>query len=424
MNKKEILNITKIYWYIIKINNNQYLIKNFFNNKYIKAKNNYLKCSKLERNKQNFIFKFLKLYEEGFTEKKYLKIIEREPIDVLIKYIDLGDSTLNRKGIKQINKDKDNEELRYSMRSILQNIPWVRKIYILMPNKKVKYFKPSNQIKEKIIYVKDKDFLGYDSANIHAFTFNLFKMKKFGISTNFIYMEDDFFIGKQLKKSDFFYYDKKKKKVLPYLLTKYFRKMEPISIINKYNTMLKNKNYFHPHSGKGWNFSILSTNKYFIERYNFTLINTDFTHNAIAENIDDLKEIFEEIKNYKYINETLFSKERHIMTLNQPQFYNLFQLNIKHKKVHSIPFKYIKMENINESNLNISLFVINTGANIPSIMHYRMQKYIMEKKFPIPTKYEITIKKYSINDFIIHLLLFIFYIIKIIKLNNNNKYKK
>ena len=39
MNKKEILNITKIYWYIIKINNNQYLIKNFFNNKYIKAKN-------------------------------------------------------------------------------------------------------------------------------------------------------------------------------------------------------------------------------------------------------------------------------------------------------------------------------------------------------------------------------------------------
>ena len=32
--------------------------------------------------------------------------------------------------------------------------------------------------------------------------------KNFGVSKNFIYMEDDFFIGKYLKKADFFYYDK------------------------------------------------------------------------------------------------------------------------------------------------------------------------------------------------------------------------
>ena len=38
-------------------------------------------------------------------------------------YIDLSDKTLNREGIKQINKDEDNEELRYSVRSILKYIP-------------------------------------------------------------------------------------------------------------------------------------------------------------------------------------------------------------------------------------------------------------------------------------------------------------
>ena len=99
---------------------------------------------------------------------------------------------MNRTGIKQIQKDEDNEELRYSVRSILKYIPWVRKIFILMPSEKVKYFKPYDEIMEKIVYVKDKDVLGYESANIYAFTFNLFRLEKFGLANNFIYMDDDF----------------------------------------------------------------------------------------------------------------------------------------------------------------------------------------------------------------------------------------
>ena len=100
-----------------------------------------------------------------------------------------------------------------------------------MPNEKVRFLKPNEEIKNKIIYIKDKDFLGFESANIHSFTFQLYKLEKFGVSKNFIYMEDDFFIGKPLKKSDFFYYDKNKKKVLPYLLTKYFQELYEIDIL-------------------------------------------------------------------------------------------------------------------------------------------------------------------------------------------------
>lgn len=145
-----------------------------------------------------------------------------EPIDVFIIYIDLRDKTLNRTGIKQIYKDEDNEELRYSVRSILKNIPWVRKIFI-MPNKNVRYFKPVEEINDRIEYVNDKDFLGYDSANIFTFSFSLYKMEKFGISKNFIYMEDDYFIGRPLKKSDFFCYDKKEKKFFHMLLQIYLK---------------------------------------------------------------------------------------------------------------------------------------------------------------------------------------------------------
>ena len=99
----------------------------------------------------------------------------------------------------------------------MQNIPWIRKIFILMPNEKVRFFKNYSLINDKIIYVKDKMLLGHDSSNINAFLFTLWKMKKFGIADNFIVMDDDCFIGQKLNKSDFF--QVKNGKVVPSIIT-------------------------------------------------------------------------------------------------------------------------------------------------------------------------------------------------------------
>lgn len=178
-------------------------------------------------------FNLIKIFEEVKINQEEKKIIEKEPIDVLIKYIDLKDKDLNRNGIHQIDKDSDNEELKYSIRSILKNIPWVRKIFILMPNKKVRYFKDYNIIKDKIVYVQDKDILGFDSSNSLAFQYRYWKMKMFGISDNFIVMDDDYFIGHQLKKSDFFYVENYK--VVPAIITSKFLKIERITSEIKYD---------------------------------------------------------------------------------------------------------------------------------------------------------------------------------------------
>ena len=125
-------------------------------------------------------FRFVELYKKVDKMNKHSFILENEPIDVLIKYIDLNDPHLVRTGIKQIRKDNDNDELKYSVRSILKYIPWIRKIFILMPNEKVRYFKPKEEIEDKIVYVKDKDLLGFDSGNSITFQYNLYKMKQFG----------------------------------------------------------------------------------------------------------------------------------------------------------------------------------------------------------------------------------------------------
>ena len=229
-------------------------------------------------------------------------------------------------------------------------------------------------------------------------------------------MEDDFFIGKSLSKSDFFYYDENQKKVLPFVITKNFKEMNISKLYNDYNDLLQIKDSFHPHSIFGWMLSIYNTEKYFVEKYKQPIINTGVTHNAISENLDDLEDVYNEIKNYKYINETLFSLERHILTLNQPHFVNLYQLNIKHKKIHSIPYQYIEMESINKNKkkLNSPLFVINTSGNHqPLNRQYKIQKKIMEKRFPIKTKYEIIDNKKSNKKIYIFLfklfILFIFF---------------
>ena len=111
---------------------------------------NLITCENITLKEASILYIF-KIYEEVENNDYNYKLMEKEPIDVIIKYIDLRDPLLIRDGIHQIKKDYDNEELRYSIRSILKNIPWIRKIYIIMPNEKVRYFKDYNSIKERII---------------------------------------------------------------------------------------------------------------------------------------------------------------------------------------------------------------------------------------------------------------------------------
>ena len=396
-NKNENTNNTsQISWKLIQINKNKYLIQNIYNNKYLKVNNKkhlYLSDVShfyLDIIESNLKFNLIKLFEENKIENEYIKLIEDEPIDIVTKYIDLTDKELNMQGIKFIPKDKDNEELRYSIRSILKYIPWVRHIYILMPNEKVKYFKNSSEISEKIKYIKDKDLIGFDSANIYSFLFKLFEMEKYGLSKNFIYMEDDYFIGKSLNKTDFFYYEKNNKKIVPYLVNSKFDEINKFKTLSEYNNLFKERNIINPHSYRGWLFNVMCAEKFFIENYKIPLIRPEFTHNAIPLNIDNLKEIFEVIQKYKYINETLYSKQRENLGLNFQHIYNLYQLNLKNRKVHPIPYKYLSVGKLNISDLDVELFVINTGGDYnPTKQQFQEELKIMKERFPYKTKYEI-----------------------------------
>ena len=310
----------------------------------------------------------------------------------MIKYIDLNDPHLNRIGIHQIEKDYDNEELRYSLRSILKNIPWIRKIFILMPNEKVQYFKEDNLTRQKIVYVKDKDFLGFDSSNPQSFLFRYWKMKKFGISNNIIIMDDDFFIGNKLEKSDFFHVENGK--VVPSIITSNFLKIDKLSV-QKIYTFLKSKAIKSKEEQNAviFQYRKYSTFLFILNIFNISINESifvpDFTHNAIPVNLNDLKEIYDIIYMSKYKYATLDCLYRNVESLQFQTFILSYTFNKFKRKIKHIPYNYIPLQYSVHGNYTASLYCINREAGNYSKLNLYQAKIIMEYLFPIQSPYEI-----------------------------------
>jgi len=385
------------FWKFIKTNNNKYIIQNK-NNCSILIKNDNIICDNSPLNEPTEFILF-KIYEEVILDNQIdNELLDKEPIDIIIKYIDLKDPNLHREGIHQIEKDCDNEELRYSIRSILKNIPWIRKIFIVMPNEKVRYFKKYELIKKKIVYVKDKDLIGFDSSNSLAFQFRYWKMKEFGISDNFIVMDDDYFIGERLNKSDFFYVENGK--VVPSIITSIFIQIEKQDVKKNYDfykTLAINSK--EEQNDDIFNYSRYLTYLFILNIFNISINQPiyipKFTHNAIPCNFKELKEIYDFIYKSEYKSTTLDSLYRNIETL-QFQTLVLSYIFIKYnRKVRDIKYKFIRINNSISANFNFPLFCINKGPGNYSYLAFYKAKIVMEYLFPIQTPYEIIDNSYK-----------------------------
>ena len=393
--------IKKTYWKFINYNNiqNVYLIQNVFSQKFleINQEDNKLICkniviynplNNLNQVKKNSLFIFLKLFENLQIRPIDIEKLKNEPIDVFMKYTDYTDKTLNRTGINEKIKEKDMEELKYSIRSIFKYIPWIRKIFIVMPNDKVRFFKDIEAIRDKIVYIKEKDIIGFDTANSAPLQFNLYKLEKYGISQNFIYMDDNYFIGGNLKKTDLFYYDDKSKKVVPAIVNNFYFELNRKEIDRNYDELFNKKDKLSPYDFPGWRITMLASEKLILDNYNISIIGSDFTHNAIPLNINDLKEIYDLIiSKYKFANDTLNSLDKNVLNLQPQHLFCLYGLNIKKREVHPISYNLLQLEDLKTEYLYTKFFGLLTGGEYSE--KHEAAKMVLQSRYPEPIKYEI-----------------------------------
>lgn len=106
------------------------------------------------------------------------------------------------KKINTVGRYQDNQELKYSLRSVEKHLPWIRKIFIVTDNQ-IPTFLDTSHPKIEIVYHSEiipKEILPtYNSVIIEYFIYKIPDL-----SEHFLYANDDMFINANLSPSFFF----------------------------------------------------------------------------------------------------------------------------------------------------------------------------------------------------------------------------
>ena len=130
-------------------------------------------------------------------------------------------------------RTSNNNELKFSLRSVHKFLPWVRHIFILMnpPKKKPSWF--SDNYSKYITLIDHKEIfpstMTLPVTNSNAIETTLYKIP--GLSEHFIYFNDDVFIGRPLPRSYFFTDDGKA------VVSDHLKNNRPMMIDKKKNTL-------------------------------------------------------------------------------------------------------------------------------------------------------------------------------------------
>lgn len=293
---------------------------------------------------------------------------------------------------EETNGDKrffDNEELRYSLRSLEQYAPWINHVYIVTDRQTPKWL---NLNYDKVSIVDHSEILPphiipcFNSAVIEYFLAFIP-----GLSEKFLYGNDDMFFGAYVT-PDFFFNGKKPIIRVKKLKQKEYKKYNLIQLNNQknyewYSTIVNSLNILNKYYGK---------NQYYEPSHNID----SYTKSSFLKTFSRFKPELTKCFNNRFREKTdierilfnldaVYSGNANLAIFNKPKslrrmfhwlkkvnydFYVATDSNSKHLK------KILKYQP--------KLFCLNSGTDCsPEAKH--SAKQFMEQLFPNPSKFEI-----------------------------------
>jgi len=145
-------------------------------------------------------------------------IAARRPVDVVytwVNHLDRNWQALYQQALRSsrgsgqksadcdhLARFRNNDELRFSLRALAANLPWVRKIYILTNCAPPPWLRLGDS---RLVWLRHEDVIPatmLPSFNSHVIESYLHHIE--GLSEHFLYFNDDFFVTRPREKTDFF----------------------------------------------------------------------------------------------------------------------------------------------------------------------------------------------------------------------------
>lgn len=318
------------------------------------------------------------------------------PVDVVYTWVNGSDPIWIKKKDKAM-KDNDVKiakraqtgryvdigELKYSLRCVEKFIPWVNKIYIVTDNQFPSFLKKGLSKIEVISHeqIIPNEFLPtFNSNNID---FHLHRIPN--LSEHFIYLNDDVFISRPLKRQNF--YDASGNPKLP---------------VANYNWG-KHKEYIERLSLRHWNRNDMGSNQYnlitmhtvdvFEKKFNFT-VNFKCRHGYIPLTVSLMTKIWDNFEKELSIVETHVF--RSFQDIQMPTLLIQFGIGLSYCSIlhTSRSVRYlvmtgqfmIKLKNFNSSDYDS--FCMNSGERTSDHMRIAAKNFL-QKTYPGKSSFEV-----------------------------------
>lgn len=199
----------------------------------------------------------------------------------------------------------DNEELRYSLRSLTMYAPWIHHVYIVTDRQTPKWL---NQDYEKVTVVDHSEIMPQDlipcfnSANIERYIVNIP-----GLSEYFLYGNDDMFFGRPVEPKFFFTPDGN-----PIVYVKYFKKFKKIEDASDFNNKYDSVSTWMKTNLKAWNllYKVYEKHEFYLLSHNIDAYRKSLFREALAKYKEELsKSTYYRFRNEKDISRVLFNLE-------------------------------------------------------------------------------------------------------------------